>query len=235
LKRPTETLDDWIGVPTVGDHNRQIIDKGECRTAIDIGCGEQSCLSAFRPRIVTAGADGHAPAIETSRANSTHDFYICADVIRDDVGVLLQPFDGKPVDLVTLIGVIEHLPKGEGHKLLEKCERLTSKYIVVETPNGFLEQGPEFGNEYQRHRSGWFPQDLEGYGYSVFGATGTKYLRGYMAGPKYDFKGAAICDIILARLLGAYSHPRHAFNLIAMKDVRGVPARYSRKGFVPIP
>lgn len=228
VKRPTEILDGWIGIPTVDDRVRSIVDRGECRTAIDIGCGEHSCLTAYRPGLITAGADSFEPAIEVSRANNAHDHYIRADVIRDDVSLLLEPFGGTPVDLVTLVGVLEHLPKADGYRLLEKCERLTSKYIVVETPNGFLDQGPEFGNEYQRHLSGWFEHDFSGLGYKVFGATGTKYLRGYMAGPKFNFKGAGICDILLARVLRAHSQPRHAFNLIAVKDVRGVPARHLR-------
>ena len=59
----------------------------------------------------------------------------------------------------------------------------------------------------------------------MYGTTGTKYLRGYMAGPKYNFRGAGICDILLTRALRAHVRPKHAFNLVATKDVRGVAAR----------
>ena len=37
------------------DYTRNLIDRGEIRTALDIGCGVQSHLSGFRPRIRTAG------------------------------------------------------------------------------------------------------------------------------------------------------------------------------------
>src|SRR6185295_2148371 len=114
---------------------------------------------------------------------------------------LLSNFDGRKFDLVTLYDVIEHLPKKQGFDLLEKCEELSSKYVLLQTPNGFLEQGPEFGNEHQRHLSGWFPHDFEGLGYKVYGTTGTKYLRGYGAGPKRDFFGWGACDILLGGLL----------------------------------
>jgi hypothetical protein len=77
----------------------------------------------------------------------------------------------------------------------------------------------------QRHRSGWFPQDLEGLGYQVHGTTGTKYLRGYTAGPKYDIKGTISVDYAISWFLRVNDHPSHAFNLVAIKDVRGVPAR----------
>jgi hypothetical protein len=93
-------------------------------------------------------------------------------------------------------------------------------------PHGFVEQGPEFGNEFQRHLSAWFIHDFEGLGYKVYGTTGTRYLRGYMAGPKYSFPGCIILDELLTLLLRINTHPRHAFNLVAIKDVRGVSARY---------
>jgi Methyltransferase domain len=221
---------DLLGTNTVEDYVRALVAKNECRTALDIGCGDQSCLTRFRPQLVTAGIDVHLPSLEKCRAHNFHDFYIHADVIKDALPTILAQFNGVKFDLVTIIGVIEHLPKPEGHRLLERCEQLTSKYLVVETPNGFIDQGPEDGNEYQRHLSGWFPHDFEGYGCTVHGTTGTKYLRGYMAGPKYDFVGAGICDILLTRLLRAHTHPTHAFNLVAIKDVRGVAARNSPAG-----
>ena len=126
---------------------------------------------------------------------------------------------------LTLFDVIEHFPKRQGFELLERCERLTCKYIVVFTPNGFVEQGPEHGNEFQRHLSGWFIHDFEGLGYAVRGAIGAKVFRGYNGLVRYHFPGAAFCDVLLAWLLRIERKPRRAFSLIAIKDVRGVPAR----------
>jgi hypothetical protein len=215
-----------LNLPTASDYTAGLIEKGEVRTALDIGCGCSSHLTAFRPRITTVGLDGHEPAIEQSRALAAHDEYIHADVISRDSGDVLARWGGQKFDLVTLYGVIEHLPKRLGWEMLERCEALTSKYVLLETPNGFCPQGPEFGNPMQRHVSGWFPHDFEGVGYDVFGSTGTKYLRGYVADKKYPwFKGSITLDYILARALMADRWPRHAFNLVAIKDVRGVPAR----------
>jgi len=154
-----------------------------------------------------------------------HDHYILADIIKDDLDDVLTKFDGRKFDLVTLYDVIEHLPKKLGYELLERCERLTSKYVLLQTPNGFLEQGPEFENQHMRHLSGWFPHDFIGLGYQVYGSVGTKYLRGYAAGPKYNFFGWQTCDVALARLLRVHKYPKRAFSLVAIKDVRGVPAR----------
>jgi SAM-dependent methyltransferase len=213
---------------TASDYTRRLIDTGDCRLALDIGCGSYSHLSAFRPQIKTVGVDAHPPAIEKARARMIHDHYVVADVLKQDPETILkQTAHLGSVDIVSLYGVIEHLPKRLGFELLERCEKLTSKYVILEMPHGFVDQGPEFGNEFQRHLSGWFIHDFEGLGYKVHGTTGTRYLRGYMAGPKYSFPGCIYADELLTLLLQINKHPRHAFNLVAIKDVRGVPARYT--------
>jgi SAM-dependent methyltransferase len=212
-------------IRTATDYTRQLIDRGEIRTALDIGCGAYSNLFPFRPRIRTVGLDGFAGAIEQSRSKSVHDDYVLADILHTDPKEILAKAGVEKFDLVTLYSVLEHFPKRQGWEVLERCEELTSKYILLETPNGFVEQGPEFGNELQRHRSGWFQWELEGLGYQVHGTTGTRYLRGYVAEPKIPIKGTITVDYAVAWFLRVNDHPRHAFNLVAMKDVRGVPAR----------
>jgi methyltransferase family protein len=222
------TLHRLIGISQAADYAQDFVKKSDCALALDVGCGGFSHLSRFRPQISTVGVDVFPAAVEQAKANGSHDHYLIADILKEDPHDVLSRFDGQKFDLVMLYDVIEHLPKRDGYRLLEKCEQLTSKYVLLKTPNGFVEQGPEFGNEHQRHLSGWFPHDFEGLGYKVYGTSGTRYLRGYAAGPKYDFPGWMTCDIILARLLRAHKHPKRAFNLVAVKDVRGVPARLNK-------
>lgn len=198
---------------------------GEIQAALDIGCGGRSHLTQLRPSVLTVGIDGHDLAIQASKRANAHDHYIVADVLKDDIGQRLRDLGHERFDLVTMIGVVEHVPKGVGFQLLDRCEELTSKYVVVETPNGFVPQGPEFGNPLHRHLSGWFVEDFVGRGYTVRGATGTKYLRGYNADAKWPIPHLIDVDLVLARVLGARHFAQHAFNLVAMKDVRGVPAR----------
>jgi SAM-dependent methyltransferase len=220
---------EWFALPDAGEHTARLVATGEVRRAVDIGCGSSSHLRPFRPPLVTVGVDAFAEAVEASRAAGVHDHYRVIDLLKEDVENVLEPFGGEKCDLVTLYGVIEHFPKSEGLALLERCERLTSKYILAETPNGFVEQGPEFGNEHQRHLSGWFVHDFEGLGYSVYGTTGTKYLRGYNADLKFAIRGTMTLDVLLSAALGVQKHPQHAFNLLAVKDVRGVPARLTNR------
>lgn len=214
-----------LRVPTAYDYIKSTVAKSDCALTLDVGCGGFSHLSHFRPAITSVGLDVFSQAIEQSKANAVHDQYIVGDILMESADELLSRAGGKKFDLVMLYDVIEHLPRRRGFELLEKCEELTNKYVLLQTPNGFLPQGPEFGNEYQRHLSGWYAHDFEGLGYKVYGARGTKYLRGYAAGPKYDFPGWMTCDILLAGFLRIGRYPRHAFNLVAIKDVRGVPAR----------
>lgn len=219
-------LHSLIGIPTAIDRTRDLVVRGECATALDIGCGESSRLSAFRPAVRTTGMDAHAESIEAARRNNAHDDYVTADVLEESADSLLEKTGGRKFDLVTLYDLIEHVPKRRGYELLEKCEQLSGKFVLVQTPNGFLPQGPDHGNERQRHLSGWFAHDFEGLGYKVYGSVGTKYLRGYAANAKYSFPGWNVCDVLLARALRAHRRTRHAFGLVAVKDVRGVPARF---------
>lgn len=215
-----------IGIPTAIDRTRELVRGGDgCATALDVGCGEGSRLTPFRPPLRTTGLDAHPRALERAERGGAHDFYVRADILEESAESLLEKCGGRKFDLVALYDIIEHVPKRRGFELLEKCEQLSRKYVLVQTPNGFLEQGPEFGNEFQRHLSGWFPHDFEGLGYKVYGSTGTKLLRGYAAGPRFNFYGWQTCDVLLARLLRVHKNPRRAFSLLAVKDVRGVPAR----------
>ena len=136
MKRIGLVVKDLIGIPTVSDYIKSIVDQGECRFALDIGCGTHSHLTAFRTRLLTTGIDAFGPSIQASRSRGGHDFYVLADVLRDDLTSILAQLNGKPVDPVTLFGVIEHLPKRAGYELLERREALTSKYIVLERRTG---------------------------------------------------------------------------------------------------
>jgi hypothetical protein len=218
-----------FGAPTVDDYLNRLMADADVKVALDIGCGVTSLLSRFRPRIKTAGLDVFT--ISAASESGGHDHYISADIAEVPVErvqqELMAAFGRPTADLVTMFGVIEHFPKWVGWQLLQKIEQLTDRYILIETPNGFVPQGPEYGNPYQRHLSGWFHHEFEGFGYEVHGCLGTRYLRGYMGEPRIRLPGLRLFDnVIMARLLMTHRFPQHAFSICAMKDLRGVPARY---------
>lgn len=81
----------------------------------------------------------------------------------------------SPLDCVVLFDVIEHMEKDEGKRAL-KFAREKAKQVFVFTPHGFQENegndkdGKDAwglgGIEMQRHKSGWYREDFEGW--SVF-------------------------------------------------------------------
>ena len=69
-------------------------------------------------------------------------------------------------DLILMVGVIEHLKKGDGECLLDNCCK-KAKSVIVVTPKGFKEQGPEWNNPFEEHLSGWVPEDFKKRGFKV--------------------------------------------------------------------
>lgn len=221
-------LGERFGTPTTVDYLRRIVEQPGVQLALDIGCGVTSLLTRFRPRLLTTGLDIFT--IDASSRGNAHDHFISADITDVPVERIMEELQarfGRPrADIVTLFGVIEHFPRRTGLEILDKIERLSDRFLFIETPNGFVSQGPEYGNPYQRHLSGWFPHDFEGFGYRVYGSLGTKYMRGYMGEPRVRFPGARLLDnVLLARLLMTHRFPQHAFSITAIKDLKGVPAR----------
>jgi len=141
-----------LALPGAASYIEPLGKTGGCRTALDIGCGSSSTLTIFRPPLVTLGMDAFPVAIDAAKARGVHDHYILGDVPKDPLEDALERFGGK-VDLVTLFSVIEHLPKHAGYQFLDACEKLTGKCVLLETPNGFLPRGPEYGNQRQRRLS----------------------------------------------------------------------------------
>lgn len=227
-RSPIMSLREILRPKNASDFTAGLIAGDEVQSAIDIGCGCNSHLSQFRLKILTIGIDSDLVSIRLSKERGLHDHYVQANILTEDIGSLLEKV-GLPrkADLVGLYGVIEHLPRHLGFELLRACEAITNKYVILETPHGFVPQGPEYGNPHQRHLSGWYVHDFEALGYTVHGTTGTKYFRGYMAEPTLSFPGGTICEELATLLLRINSRPQHAFNLLAIKDVRGVPARHA--------
>jgi len=140
------------------------------RTGLDIGCGGASPLSALRPLGVhSTGLDASAEVIERAKELDLHDDYIRADIrtFKTD----------RRFDVVVASHVIEHLARDEGYDLLRRLEDMARGILYIETPFGFKSQDDSDGNAWQRHSSGWFPEDFIVRGYSVLGS-GFRVLRG---------------------------------------------------------
>lgn len=144
---------------------RQLLRPMELRTLLDLG-------SSNRP----ASADLLLPG--TTR-------HVCVDPCQEALAglparyetwnmtarVALGQTPKGEFDAILLLDVIEHMEKEEGQDVIELALDREPKVIVVFTPLGFVPQEPhEPGGEWQRHRSGWTPDDFRGRWLFIHGA-----------------------------------------------------------------
>lgn len=79
-------------------------------------------------------------------------------------------FPDKSIDNIIFSDVIEHLEKNDGIALINECERIAKKQIILFTPLGFMPQVIEEdkmdgwgmkGGSFQEHKSGWNLDDFD--------------------------------------------------------------------------
>lgn len=188
----------------------------DCKTLLDVGCGENSVVQFFKPDLQkTIGVDLFAKSIEKAKIKGIHDTYIKANVLDID-----KYFKPGSFDCVLSVDVIEHLRKKQALELIKKMECIAKKCLVIQTTNGYLKQGPEWGNPYQVHKCGFSSQEFREMGYKVVGMDGPKFLRGGCAIIKFRPK---IIFSILANVLDPIYRffPEVSFNLLAHKKKDG--------------
>lgn len=133
---------------------------------LDIGCG-------IRPQTLVTPqlhicCEPHAEYIAFLQRVYGHDPSFL--IFQADALQFLSLLPRQSLDSVFLVDVIEHLPKEAGYFLLQECERVARRQIVLFTPLGFLCQEYEYaeedawgfhGGQWQRHLSGWTPEDFD--------------------------------------------------------------------------
>ncbi|UQZ33221.1 class I SAM-dependent methyltransferase [Paenibacillus sp. PK3_47] len=133
---------------------------------LDIGSGTGILLERYEASLVI-GLDIHRPYLVHRHYTSPHIIPVHADAAHIDKLFLPGTFSA-----VTLIDSLEHFSMSDGMQLLRKAEIIASNRVVVFTPRGFFPQeGTDHfhlnGEHYQRHWSGWEPEDFQRLGYSV--------------------------------------------------------------------
>lgn len=92
----------------------------------------------------------------------------------EDAVTYLKSLPDKCFDVVSCIDGIEHLPKKKGIELLKEAKRVCVERVIIFTPQGYIRNEPEHtwgidgGDHYQRHLSGWLPEDLLKYDYELW-------------------------------------------------------------------
>jgi hypothetical protein len=123
------------------------------------------------------------------------------------------------VDVAISLQNIEHLTREQGMRFLEDVEDMASKLVIIETPNGFVEQPGTNQNPFQEHLSGWSVKDFKSRGYRVLGTSGLKCLKQNRNKGEYrfGFRGIKFLDVLISRILFIHRFPNLCFNLYAYK------------------
>lgn len=135
---------------------------GKVRSVLDVACG-LSLKSQYITADIRVGVDIYRPYLEKIQADVPY-----ATVLADcmDIGKLFLP---KSYDLVLLLDIVEHLEKPQSLKLMEMAEEIARVAVIVETPKGYVPQNIDIwghgGDEFQTHRCGWEPEELQARGY----------------------------------------------------------------------
>jgi len=137
---------------------------GDCHSALDVGTGQMQSLVDV-PCPVRIGLDAHRPYLEHRRVPG-------AIPVNASAVELERLFVPGAVDLVQLIDVIEHFDRADADRVLEQATRVAARRVVLFTPRGeFPQEDVDHfglgGEELQRHRSAWEPEDFEARGFRV--------------------------------------------------------------------
>lgn len=167
-----------------------------CESILDVGSGTGILLERYEATVVL-GMDIHRPYLLHRKYKSPHIIPVHADALHMDKLFLPDTFSA-----VTFIDSLEHFDMQDGKRLLGMAERIASNRVVVFTPRGYFPQdGVDHfslkGEHYQKHRSGWEPEDFMELGYTV------TVLKGYHHALNPSFreafgKGHAPVDALLA-------------------------------------
>lgn len=187
---------------------------GDCRSLLDVGCGNDSPIKRFSKKLYSVGVDSFKPAIKESRKKGIHNEYCNINVL--DIG---KKFKKRSFECVLASDLIEHLTKKDGFKLINLMERIASKRVIIFMPNGFLPQGVHENNPYQVHRSGWTAEEMRKRGYNVVGINGYKRLRGSCASLKYK---PMLLWLLISDMTQLFirNKPKYAFQILCVKRLK---------------
>ena len=128
---------------------------------LDLGCGTMNITGKLKCKVIF-GVDAHQPYIDELK-DSGHTYVYCGKIEK-----YLPDFKKKSFDVVMSIDSIEHLTKPAALKAIGQMERIARKRVIIFTPIGFIKNDREENTEFQRHRCGFLPSELENMGFEIF-------------------------------------------------------------------
>lgn len=135
---------------------------GRIKSVLDVACG-LSLKSQYITADIRVGVDIYRPYLEKIQADVP---YVALQADALAIGKLFLP---RSFDLVLLLDIVEHLEKKDSIRLMDMAEEIARVAVIVETPRGYVPQNMDIwghgGDEFQTHRCGWEPAELEARGY----------------------------------------------------------------------
>lgn len=133
------------------------------QSVVDVGMGKGDngrLIKTVNPKCRIIGIDIHLPTIDSAveHLGDIYDWVMCDDV-RELVG---GHWSTHSSDVLLMGDVIEHMTKEEGYEVLRRAYPFF-KYIIVNTPLGFLEQSAINNNPHEEHISGWYLHSFHKY------------------------------------------------------------------------
>jgi len=146
----------------------EVVKRSLPESILDIGCGWGYWgislsgvlyhLTGHRPRLT--GLDLWPPYLRFLAGTAVYRDLILATGDK-------LPFKESTFDCVVASEVLEHMPKKEGLRLIQECERVSHSLVILTTPNGILPQGECYENPFEKHISAWSRSDFARLGYIV--------------------------------------------------------------------
>lgn len=143
--KPKSVLDIGVGFGKYGVLCREYLELWEDHNEL------LSALRGFKHRI-----DGIE--VYNKYLTSLHD-YIYDQIYQGDALQVLSILN-RHYELILLIDILEHFRFDDGLKVLQMCNEIADN-VLISTPKDFKPQNPEFGNEFEIHRSHWEIGDFD--------------------------------------------------------------------------
>lgn len=135
------------------------------KTVLDLGCGRGLTGCLMHGSRDLKGTKLIGLEINQKYINECKKHGIYDKIIKHRLPGI--PLDGKSVDLIFCIEVIEHLTKEDGILLLEEIDRVSRGRVIITTPNMFFHTLE--GSKEDEHKSLWSIKDFKKRGYKVYG------------------------------------------------------------------
>lgn len=173
LQRRLQKLAPRLGIATIESVLHRELK--ESTSVLELGTGRSS-LALKVSSGSYLGIELHEPYVEAMQVFSSG-LSIDRQIEVRHADILTQEFAPNQFSHVIMIDVLEHMPRNDGERLLNKMVNWASEAVIVKTPNGFVPQGQMDNNPLQEHLSGWSAEDFTSRGFSVTGLSGDHFLR----------------------------------------------------------